>query len=127
MTYGSPRHYKTDSNCKEIVSILRKLGFRVHVTNAEWDLTVQFHGLTMLCEVRPEDKPKVARKGRQELFHGVFSVYWLSSHEDCLNLRKTLLNQSEVIRENLCLHLSKQERGTTNETTANHPVPVVDP
>ena len=98
MTYGASRHYKTDANCKQIVALLRKLGFCVHVTNAEWDLTAQLNGLTVLCEVRPADKPKIARAGRQERFHSVFKVHWLSTDSDCTELRKTLLTQFNAIK-----------------------------
>lgn len=98
MTYGANRHRKVDSNCREIVKILRELGFRVWPVNLEVDLVVQYGGLTMLCEVRPEDKPKTTRPGPQERFHGDFNVYWLSTLQDCLNLRQTLVKWSNAIR-----------------------------
>ena len=98
MTYGAARQRKVDANCKSIVQCLRELGFRVHVTNGDWDLTVQYGGLTVLAEVRPADKPKTPRKGRQEAFQQDFSVYWLQTPKDCLELRKTLLKWSTAIR-----------------------------
>lgn len=90
MTYGARRRRKVDANCKAIVETLRKIGVRVHVTNEDWDLTVQFNGMTALCEVRPADKPRTARKGRQAEFQKEFSVYWLQNAGDCHALRTTL-------------------------------------
>ena len=97
MTYGAARHRKTDANCSLIVKTLRKLGCRVHVTNDDWDLTVQRGGITMLCEVRGAGKPRKARKGRQADFQSEFMVYWLQTQEDCQNLAKTLIRWSEAV------------------------------
>ena len=96
-----PRKYfhASDKNQSAIVATLRKLGLRVHIANEEYDLVVQHNGITMLCEVRPADKPKVARKGRQEKFQREFCVYWLQTDEDCINLYNTLRRWHSAIKE----------------------------
>lgn len=95
------RARKVDANCAEIVKNMRKLGLTVHVTNADWDLTVQYGGVTMLCEVRPADKPKKPRPGNQERLHEALMIYWLQTPQDCLNLRQTLIKWSTAIREGI--------------------------
>jgi len=84
------RAARTDANLTEVVKALRKLGLRVHVTNGDWDLTVQYGGQTMLCEVRQEGKPRKPRKGNQEAVHEKMTIYWLQTLEDCQQLAKTL-------------------------------------
>ncbi len=91
------RARKVDSNLTSIVDALRKLGLKVHVTNGDWDLTAQFGGVTMLCEVRPEGKPKVPRKGNQERVHETLMIYWLQTVEDCLELNKTLRKWQQAV------------------------------
>ena len=96
-----PRKYfhASDKNQAALVKVLRGLGVRVHIANEEYDLVAQWQGITMLCEVRPADKPKIARKGRQERFQREFCVYWLQTDEDCLNLFNTLRRWSSAIKE----------------------------
>lgn len=53
---------RTDANLTEIVKAYRRLGCVVHVTNAAWDATVQFGGVTDLVEVKNPLKPPSARK-----------------------------------------------------------------
>ena len=98
MTFGHRGRHKKDANQDAIVDCLRKLGLRVHIWSAEADLIVQYGGLTMLCEVRPADKPKTARRGRQAKFQETFNVYWLQTPADCEILRKTLSKWSTAIR-----------------------------
>lgn len=93
--------HASDKNQAAIVKTLRKLGIRVHIANEEYDLVAQFSGLTMLCEVRPADKPRKARKGRQEKFQKEFMVYWLQTDQDCLNLYETFKRWHRVIQSNL--------------------------
>ena len=40
------RARKTDANLTDLVDDARRCGFLVHVTNGEWDLTVQLAGVT---------------------------------------------------------------------------------
>jgi hypothetical protein len=82
-----------------MVECLRKLGVRVHVWGEEADLICQWGGMTMLAEVRPEGKPKQARKGRQERFQDEFNVYWLQTPADCLALAKTLRRWHELVSQ----------------------------
>ena len=56
------RARRTDSNLKAVVAAYRKLGCVVDVTNARWDLTVQFGGVTDCVEVKDPLKPPSARK-----------------------------------------------------------------
>ena len=53
---------RTDANLTDIVKAYRRLGCVVHVTNAAWDATVQFGGVTDLVEVKNPLKPPSARK-----------------------------------------------------------------
>ena len=99
MTFGHRGRHKADANQKPIVDYLRQIGMRVHIWSAEADLIVQYAGLTMLCEVRPPDKPRVARKGRQEEFQKEFVVYWLQTFEDCNALRSTMMKWSNKLRQ----------------------------
>lgn len=94
-----PRRYfhRTDGNQKDIVKTLRKLGIRVHVWGEEADLILQYGGLTMLGEVRPEGHPREARKGRQEEFQKEFMVKWLQNDDDCIDAAKTLKAWSVAI------------------------------
>jgi hypothetical protein len=96
-----PRRYfhRTDVNQPDIVKALRALGLRVHCWGEEADLIVQYGGMTMLCEVRPEGAPRKARKGRQKEFQEHFMVHWLQSTDDCLNLAKTLRRWQESVSE----------------------------
>lgn len=43
---------RTDKNHSLIADAYEKLGCRVHRTNADWDLTVQYGGLTDLVEIK---------------------------------------------------------------------------
>jgi hypothetical protein len=94
-----PRRYfhRSDSNQTEMVDALRNLGIRVHVWGEQADLICQFGGITVLAEVRPQDKPRQARKGRQERFQDEFMVYWLQTHADCLELARTLRRWQQLI------------------------------
>lgn len=56
------RARRVDANLSAIVRAYRKLGCRVDVTNARWDLTVQYGGITDLVEVKDGDKPPSRRK-----------------------------------------------------------------
>lgn len=56
------RARRVDANLTTIVKAYRKLGCKVHVTNGDWDLTVQYGGVTDLVEVKDGDKPPSARK-----------------------------------------------------------------
>ncbi len=92
------RARKIDTNQHQIVEWLEEYGCRVHKTNADWDLSVQLFGLTMLCEVRPETGGiQKARQGNQERVHGLFSIYWLRNQEDCKRLVETLLSWHKAI------------------------------
>jgi len=85
------RAKKVDANQAEIVAVLRKAGIRVHCTNAEWDLTLQFGGMTMLAEVRPlTSSVKGARAGRQAAFQRDFMVRWIRTPEEALEAARTL-------------------------------------
>ena len=101
-----PRRYfhRTDLNQPDIVTTLRKLGFKVHCWGEEADLLVQFGGITFIVEVRPADKPRTARKGRQEEFQKEFSCYWLQTSADCLALKATALQWHKAIREGIAPH-----------------------
>lgn len=87
-----PRRYfhRSDENQSEMVHTLRKLGIKVHVWGEQADLICQFGGMTVLCEVRPDGKPKEARKGRQKAFQQTFMVKWIQTQDDCIALAKTL-------------------------------------
>ena len=84
------RALRTDSNLTEIVGILRKLGLRVYIWNGAADLICAWGGISVVCEVRPANKPKKARQGAQEAFQALIPTYWLQTPADCLELVKTL-------------------------------------
>ena len=93
------RARKVDANQAEIVETLRKAGIRVHCTNAEWDLTLQYGGMTMLVEVRPlTSSVKGARKGRQAEFQKEFLVRWIRTPEDALEAARTLRWWAEAVQ-----------------------------
>jgi hypothetical protein len=96
-----PRRYfhRSDSNQTDMVKILRSLGIKVHVWGEEADLICQYGGMTVLCEVRPADKPREAREGRQERFQDVFMVKWLQTGEDCVELANTLRKWQSAVSE----------------------------
>lgn len=96
-----PRRFfhRADENQAAIVKTLRKLGFAVEYWDKA-DLVCQLFGITMLCEVRPPDRPKEARKGRQAAFQAKFNVYWLQTDEDCLALYNTLKGWSHCLAQN---------------------------
>ena len=96
MTFGSRRHRKSDSNAAEIVKTLRAMGFKVYALNDIVDLIVQLNGRTVLCEVRPADKPRIPRPGPQAEFHAEFKVHWLQTAEDCRALRRMMLRQLDA-------------------------------
>jgi hypothetical protein len=96
-----PRRYfhRKDANQDEMVDTLRSLGVRVHCWGEEADLIVQYGGMTMLCEVRPEGHAQEARKGRQKRFQEHFGVRWLQTVDDCVELAKVLRWQDQTLRE----------------------------
>lgn len=53
---------RVDANLTEIVKAYRKLGATVHVTNADWDMTVQVNGITDLVECKDGEKAPSRRK-----------------------------------------------------------------
>ena len=57
------RARRTDENLIAIVEIARKAGFLVHVTNGDWDLTVQLGTRHEIWEVK---SPKGRPTARQE-------------------------------------------------------------
>jgi hypothetical protein len=59
------RARRTDGNHKTIAEAFQKLGCGVHLTNADWDLSVTFGGIVMLIEVK---NPETAygKKGKNE-------------------------------------------------------------
>lgn len=100
MTYGGRRHRKVDSNCGDIVAILRGLGFEVENTNDLWDLTAQLRatGETVLCEVRPVGHAREPRSERQAKFQARFRVHWLQTADDCRLLRAMMLKRHTAIQ-----------------------------
>lgn len=46
------RARRTDDNLGNIVSVARAIGFKVHVTNGDWDATVQLGNVTELWECK---------------------------------------------------------------------------
>lgn len=69
------RARRTDANLTDLVNAFRKLGCSVHVTNRDWDLTIGYGGLTMLCEAKDGAKPPSARKltKNEEKFHSTWT------------------------------------------------------
>ena len=92
---------RKDKNQDAIVDTLRKLGIRVFVFGEECDLITQWNGLTMLCEVRPADKPNLPRPGRQAKFHDQFAVKWLQTDADCLELLEVFKRWHNAIRQSI--------------------------
>ena len=56
------RALRTDANLTSIVTVLRKAGCSVHVTNGMWDLTVSVGNAVMLLEVKDPRKPPSQRR-----------------------------------------------------------------
>ena len=56
------RARRVDANLSGIVQAYRALGCKVHVTNAAWDLTVQYGGVTDCVEVKDGSKSPSRRK-----------------------------------------------------------------
>lgn len=55
---------RVDANLSDIVDAFRALLGKdsVHVTNRDWDVTIQYAGMTMLIEVKDGDKKPSARR-----------------------------------------------------------------
>lgn len=77
---------KTDGNLKEIAKAYRKLGCRVHVTNGDWDLTVQSGWLiTDLVEVKDDTQPlsnQKVRTKRQKETHDKLAIQIVKNVND---------------------------------------------
>ena len=91
---------RVDANLSEVAGAFRAMGCVVHITNADWDMTIQYGGITMLIEVK--DGKKVASKRKltklQERLHAsmcVRVVKDLSEVEGCV---KTLRQWAQFIQ-----------------------------
>lgn len=85
---------RVDSNQKEIVAYLRKLGFTVHITSQLGsgfpDAVAGLYGINFLVEIKDSKKFPSQRKltKDEEFFHSWWRgrVHVLMSFDDCLNL-----------------------------------------
>jgi len=96
------RARKIDANQNDIVRWLEEYGCVVHRTNGDWDVTCQWAGITMLCEIRPEKGgTQGPRKGVQERLHKRMSIKWLRTQEDCKQCAETLMSWHKAICERI--------------------------
>lgn len=58
------RAKRTDANLTDLVKALRKLGYLVNITNADWDLTVVHRGKVLLLEVKDPKSPNLKRRNK---------------------------------------------------------------
>lgn len=83
------RAARTDSNLKAIVKAARKLGFLVHVTNGDWDLTVQLQGRTELWEVKRDRKATHTPRQKLMLASG-WRIVRVETVEDVINRKREM-------------------------------------
>lgn len=85
----------------EIVTEFLRAGCAVDRTNARWDLTVQYAGLTMLVEVKDGAKPPSARKltKAEEKTHARLMVRVVKDREQARECVAVLTRWSEAIRK----------------------------
>ena len=74
------RARKIDANLPEIRRYAEDLGFLVHTTNADWDLTVQMDGKTELWEIKGT-RPRVTER-QKRLNELGFVIYTITNLED---------------------------------------------
>ena len=97
------RARRTDANHNAIAEAFESLGWSVHRTNGDWDLTVGYGGLTTLVEVKDGKKSKSRRKLtlREQKFHDTWrgEILIVSSIEDVLAVHQAMLSLAEVGRK----------------------------
>jgi hypothetical protein len=82
------RARKVDANLGAIVEIARKVGFLVHVTNSDWDATVQLAGMVELWEVKaPRGRPTALQERMRK---AGWTIHTIRTAEDVLRARKRL-------------------------------------
>lgn len=88
------RARKVDANLSAIVEIARKVGFLVHVTNADWDATVQFHGLVEMWECKADKKlygKNAQTKTQKKLKDLGWKIRTVRTAEDVMKARAEML------------------------------------
>ena len=78
-----------DANLGELVKAARAFGMTVHVTNADWDLTVQYAGKTELWECK-NGKGRVTEV-QQKLKDQGWTIRTVRNVQDVLNARKAMM------------------------------------
>ena len=81
------RARKVDVNHNAIAESFEKLGWLVHRTNGDWDLTVAKSWMVMLIEVKRGPKAKATPKQVQMASHG-WPIHRVESTKDVEKLHK---------------------------------------
>lgn len=82
---------RVDANLKDIVKAFRKLGFGVHVTNSDWDLTVWKGGAVRLVEAKDPKSPNLKRRNKgNDLIDRGCPIWRVMTVEDVLEVVRSL-------------------------------------
>lgn len=92
---------RVDANLDEIVAEFNAAGCAVDRTNRDWDLTVQYGGITMLIEVKDGRKAPSARKlTRREIkTHDRLMIRVVNDCEQAREAARVLQCWSKAIQE----------------------------
>lgn len=92
---------RVDANLDEIVTEFERAGCAVDRTNRDWDLTVQFGGMTLLVEVKDGRKPPSARKltRREVKTHAKLMVRIVNDKSQAREAALVLMRWCEATRQ----------------------------
>ena len=87
------RARKVDANHQAIAEAFLRLGCLVHHTIGDWDLTVAYHGVVRLIEVKDPKKPPSKRRltpRSQSLVDAGWPIHRVETVDDVLSLVQRL-------------------------------------
>lgn len=82
---------KIDANLPLIRGAAQDMGFKVHTTNADWDLTVQLAGRTELWEVKNLEGKNRSTKRQEKLARDGIQIHTVRTIGDVILSRKRMI------------------------------------
>lgn len=84
------RARKTDANHKAIAQTFEKLGWKVHHTNGDWDLTVCKAGRVRLIEIKDPKSMNLKRRNKgNDLIDAGWPIVRVLTYGDVVHLDKS--------------------------------------